>query len=362
MSARKLRNSWWVDFRFGRERHRVRSPDNSKRGAEAYEALLRQRLARGEALNRPPETTFEAFSERWMKTYVQTNNKPSEQKSKAYILRRHLLPWFGGLPLSQITSAKIEQFKTATLSDGLSPKSVNNFLIVLMKCLRTAVDWEMLDKCPKVKNLKAISQRLEFLAIDESRTLLEASAGTSWHDMILLALRTGMRLGEIFGLRWEDVDFSRRMITVQHSVVQGIEGSPKNHQRRHIPMTDEVCRTLFEERRGEGLVFRRQDGRPRAYHTAYKGLHRACDRAGLRRISWHVLRHTFASQLATKGVPLTAIKELLGHSTINMTMRYAHLAPSTLKDAVAVLEHSEINGTANYGQPVGNAALPVIGV
>ena len=364
MATRKIRNTWWVDFRFRRDRHRRRSPENSRAGAAAYETSLRQRLSKGEDISqtasKPQELTFRAFSAQWEQMYVATNNKPSEQRTKAFVLRKHLVPWFGEFVLAKVSSAQIELYKVSKLKGGLSAKSVNNHLIVLSKCLRTAVEWELLDKCPKVGNLKTISQRLEFLSPAESKRLIDAGTEPQWGEMTLLALRTGMRLGELFGLEWQDIDFQRKVISVQRSIVCGIVGTPKNHRTRHIPFTDEVGRVLFERRRATGLLFHRPDGSALSHHMAYDALHRVCDRAGIRRVSWHVMRHTFASQLACEGVPIPAIKELLGHSSIVMTMRYAHLSPSTLRDAVATLEKAQDREMNILGQQAVNTRLDLV--
>lgn len=364
MPIRKVRNTWWIDFRFNRSRIRKRSPENSRAGAVAYETTIRQRLMRGDDVSvmapKRQVIGFKGFSAQWEEMYVLTNNKPSEQRTKAFILRKHLVPWFGNFPLEKVASAQIEQYKAAKLKGGLSPKSVNNHLIVLSKCLRTAVEWGLIDRCPKIGNLKATSQRLDFLSPVDSKRLIDAGTEGLWGEMTLLALRTGMRLGELFGLQWEDIDFQRKVITVQRSIVCGIVGTPKNGKTRHIPFTDEVGRILFERRKAHGLLFHRPDGSPLSHHMAYDALHRACDRAGLRRVSWHVLRHTFASQLACEGVPIPAIKELLGHSSIVMTMRYAHLAPSTLRDAVAVLERAQDRENNILGQQAVNTPLAMI--
>src|SRR3990167_6560006 len=147
MSTRKIRNSWWVDFRFDGLRYRKRSPENSQPGARAYELLLRQRISRGKPLNGRdddpaiPVPTFKEFSEKWYKTYVLTNNKPSAQNSKRYVLRAHLVPFFGRMTLSEITSLHIEQFKGAKLEADLAAQTVNNLLTVLGKCLRCAEEW-----------------------------------------------------------------------------------------------------------------------------------------------------------------------------------------------------------------------------
>lgn len=353
MSVTLNHSSWYADFRFNRDRIRKRSPENSKRGAEAYEALLRHKLARGEPIEviKPiVEQTFAEFSAEWMKTYVKTNNKPSEQRTKFFTLKNHLLPFFGRLSLAKIGTTQVEELKAQKLREGLSPKSINNQLTILAKCLRTAEDWGRLDRCPKIKHLKTTSQRLDFLSPEESQRLIDHSDSPMWSEMIFLALRTGMRLGELFGLEWQDVDFSRRQLTVRQSIVRGITGTPKSGKARYIPLTDDVCKALYELRRPAGLLFTRPDGSPLSYHIAENAITRMCKRAGIRKVSWHILRHTFASQLVSRGVSLIAVKELLGHSTIQMTMRYAHLAPSTLKDAVAVLEQRQIPEMNIFGQ------------
>ena len=128
MSTRRIRNSWWVDFRVNHTRYRVRSPENSQAGAKAYEAVLRRKLTDGQPLRAAPvplSPTFAEFSAEWFDTYVRTNNKPSSQKSRRRILDRHLVPFFGPLHLPNIDTTKIERYKAEKVATGLSPKSVN---------------------------------------------------------------------------------------------------------------------------------------------------------------------------------------------------------------------------------------------
>jgi integrase len=352
MSVRKIGKTWWVDFRFNRERYRSRSPENSRAGALNYEVVMRQKLARGESLSKPKHTEeiFSEFVIEWTKTYVLTNNKPSEQRMKMFTMKNHLNPFFGRLSLAKISSTLVEQYKAQKLSEGLSPKTINNHLTILAKCLHTARDWGRVENCPTIKHLKTTSQRLDFLSPTESQQLIEHASYPMWQEMVFLALRTGLRMGELFGLEWQDIDFQRRQLTVQRSIVRGIIGTPKNGKVRYIPLTEDVCRALYELRKPSGLIFAREDGSPLSHRMAANAIRQMCKRAGIRSVSWHILRHTFASQLASRGVPLPAIKDLLGHSTITMTMRYAHLAPSTLRDAVNVLEHQELPQNYILGQ------------
>jgi len=348
VSVRKIRNSWWVDFRFDDVRYRKRSPENSQSGAKAYELLLRQRVARGEPLvgqSQDPsrhEPTFCEFSEKWYKTYVLTNNKPSGQDSKRNVLHAHLVPYFGRMKLNEITSLHIEQFKASRLGSGLAPQSVNNHLTVLGKCLRCAEEWGELEHVPKMKKLKVPPQKFDFLSREESETLLAAIDDPRWYVLVLLALRTGLRVSEMLGLEWCDVDIDRALVTVRRSIVKGIISSPKSNRERHVPLTPQLRDALKKIQQPCGSIFCDGNGKVWSYFKLKTALKKFCKKAGLRVIGWHKLRHTFASQLVAAGVSLKATQELLGHSSISMTLRYAHLAPSALRSAVEVLENPQV--------------------
>jgi integrase len=357
MSARKFRNSWWVDFQFNGIRYRKRSPVNTEPDARMYESLLRQRLLRGEPVLSKPDAapTFAEFAQEWLDTYVRTHNKPSVQNGSRQVITAHLLPTFGSKRLDCIKRADIEKFRLHKLQDGLAAKTVNTHVGVLMKCLRTAVDWEKLAACPSVKPLKTTTPPFDFLTTDESERLIAAAASEPhYHSMVLVALRTGMRLGELLALAWEDMSFENRTITVCRSITRGVVGTPKSHKIRHIPMTDDVYSTLSQMRRASGKVWPGRGGTFHDYKAVYAALDRVSQRAGVRHIGWHVLRHSFASQLAAAGVPVMAIKDLLGHSDINMTMRYSHMSPSVLRSAVAVLGQPDRTSWPN-GNPTTSA-------
>lgn len=361
MSARKLRNSWWVDFRHQGERYRFRSPENSKAGAQAYEAALRQKLARGESVKKEvhgkeSDKRFERFVPLWFERYVRVNNKPSEQRIKESILRMYLLPFFSGRLLGEIKNQDVEAYKSFALKKGISGKTVNNQLVVLSKLLRSAQEWGLSESVPRIVRLKVTSQRLDYLSEEECRMILNYSTEPNWRFMILLAMRTGMRLGELLGLDWSDINFDLNLLTVRRSIVEGIVGTPKNHRERHIPLTPGLREALWNARKSIGWVFRREDGKPLIHWHATTALRRVCRKVGLRRIGWHTFRHTFASHLAMKGIPLPVIQSLLGHSSITMTMRYAHLSPTALHSAIARLEEGE-SVELNFGQQMGNARL-----
>lgn len=358
MKTCKINGNWCVDYRDPQtnKRHRVQSPENTRRGAEAYEQLLRQKMSRGEPLpgapsltpkitEEPQVLTFEEFSREWFETYVKTVNKPSEQYTKEGVLRVHLIPFFGKTPIDKISAYQIEQFKALKKKDGLNPKTINNFLACLRKCLQSAIDWDRLITMPKMKKFPESGGRIDFLSPIESAKLLSDSQDPVVNGMTLMALRTGMRFGEIIGLDWSDVDLPRQVINVRRNKVMGIIGTPKNGKVRSIDMSSDLYAYLSQRARKAGPVFY-LDGRDLTHHLALNALKRSCERMGVRKISWHTLRHTTASQLVAEGVPLNIVKELLGHSNILMTSKYAHLAPSAIKEAVELfskIEQRELN-------------------
>ncbi|MDP3768962.1 MAG: hypothetical protein Q8S13_13175, partial [Dehalococcoidia bacterium] len=146
MSVRKIRDSWWVDFRVEGVRYRKRSPDNSRAGAAAYEALLRGRLARGESLDPQLETAtasprFDEFARGWLDTYAKLDHKPSYYEGSCRRVHVVLAPWFGTRRLDEIGTIDVDRFKAAQTARGLAPATVNSFLVTLRKILQTAVDW-----------------------------------------------------------------------------------------------------------------------------------------------------------------------------------------------------------------------------
>lgn len=285
---------------------------------------------------------FDAFADEFLKTYARATNKPSEVRSKTIIFERHLKPAFGKQRLSAIGVRDIDSFKSEQLRKGMSPKSVNNQLTVLRKCLFVAVEWALLAHVPAVKWLKTEEPDFDFLSFEEASRFLDAAKREQeWYAMMLTAIRTGLRIGELRALRWQDVDLVAGKLLVRKAAAKQIVGSPKSRRSREVELGREVRDALTAHRhlRGE-LVFCHATGRMLTENECKHPLWRTCRRAGLRIIGWHTLRHAFASHLVMRGAPLKAVQELLGHADIRMTMRYSHLSPSVRRDAVALLDSS----------------------
>ena len=330
-----------MDFWFENVRYRRRSPENSRAGAKAYEASLRHRLACGELLNaeKPEEQTFVQFAETWFNGYVVTNNKPSEQATKRLTLQKSLIPFFGKMNLGTIGRKNIDLYKVSQQQKGASNKTINNKLAVLRTCLATAYDWEILrSPPPPIKPLKCPPPVTNFLTLEEADGLLAHAEGIM-HEMILMALRTGLRQGELRGLQWEAIDWEHHILIVRHSFCEYTQSltSPKSNRERHVPIADDLFEVLRARRESTGYVFLNGRGRPFPQYTHLLHLRRVQEKAELRKIGWHTLRHTFASHLVANGVPIRTVQELLGHSTITMTMRYAHISASNLRAAIDLL-------------------------
>jgi hypothetical protein len=245
MAARKdKRKGWIVDFVFqhadGRsERVRRRSPVQTRRGAEDFERRLRQ-----EMLNPRPQgkeaPLFRVFAEEFFSGYVVANNKHAERLSKRSILNHHLLPAFGGLRLSAIGLREVELYKARKLRDGLAPKSINNHLTVLRRLLAVAAEWGQLGSVPAIKWLKAPAPEFDFLEFEEADRLVSGADPGMWRTMVLLALRTGLRQGELLALRWEDVDLVAGRLVVRRNLAKGVVGTPKSGRAREVPLSDEA--------------------------------------------------------------------------------------------------------------------------
>lgn len=311
---------------------------------EAVEAevMLRRKLqaARGEQ-SRTRKEEVPTYQEHWNSYIVdaEASNKPSTLDSKRSIFEHHLQSVFGKKRLDEIRVRDIDRFRARKLQTH-SGKTVNNILTVLRHSLEVAARWEWIESVPSVSWAKAKKPEFRFLDFEEAdRLVAAAEAEQLAHGMIVVALHTGLRLGELLALRWDAVDLKAGRLIVRHAVARGVVGTPKSGGSREVALSETVARTLKALRHLRGpLVFCKDDDAMLTKNEAKGPLRRARVRAGITALGWHDLRHTFASHLTMRGVPLKAVQELLGHATIEMTMRYAHLSPTVARDAVCLLD------------------------
>jgi integrase len=362
----KTRKAWIVDVVFefpngSTKRVQKTSPVNTARGAEDFERQLRNELLAGtyktEEVEKP-KLTFAEFEAKYLQ-FSSNNNKASTTERKRRVFADFLVPHFGEMPLEEITFERIESFK-ATAVSGSSISTVNLYLQYLKSALRLAVKYGFLVRTPDVLKLKdptahdTIRQEM-FLTFEEAERYLGSIKERFWHTLVLTGLRTGLRRGELIGLRWEDVDLVAKKVTVRNNVWMGQEGTPKGNRSREVPLTDAAVAALKAHRHLNRHVFCKEDGSMLSPEVIDNNVRRYARKAGLSKtVSPKTLRHTFASHLVMHGVPLKAVQELLGHAHIVTTMVYAHLSPGFSRDAVALLDqphnatltqHAESSGT-----------------
>jgi len=241
MPARRDGDQWryrkWVGLRDGRRVRISGTPAiNTRQAAEAAERAHIERLwnpvtAEKKEIEVP---RFCEFADQFL-AVAAMQNKPSTQQDKASILRHHLTPSFGSKRLHDITYAAIQDY-AAGKAMKLSKKTVNNHLTVLRRLLVVAKKRGLIQAVPEIEWLKAPDPEFDFLDFEEAERLLAAADEGEWRTMILVALRTGMRQGEILALRWEDVDLVKGQLSVRRSVTRDIITTPKSGRSRDVPL------------------------------------------------------------------------------------------------------------------------------
>jgi integrase len=298
------------------------------------EVVLHKRLteiAEGKYLDvkREEKIKFEDFADHYLEVYCKPNHKSFKSDiNNIKALKR----FFAGKYLYEITSEDVEKFKAERIKEGkkgITPATVNRSLAWLKSMFNRAIEWKKVKDNPvcKVKLFKENNQRLRYLEKEEITKLLD-NCFEHLRPIVIVALHTGMRKGEILNLKWRDVDFKRDIIYLYNT---------KNGERREVPMNDLVKKTLITVRKhpNSPYIFCNKKGKP--YGDIKKSFFTACENTGIMNFHFHDLRHTFASHLAMRSVDLNRIRKLLGHKTLQMTFRYAHLSPGYLKQAVDIL-------------------------
>lgn len=351
---------WVVDVKVrgpsGRVIRKRRNYQGSKRGAERFERELRRSLERGEYDESPDEApTVAAFAQVYLKDSERANRSPLTLERKERALRVHIVPLLGRVPVDALTARHARRLAAAVEATGGGAGLVRNVLQTLSNLSRCAVSWGYRDALLETPRVSYQPEEVEALTDEEAAALLDVVSSTAWRLPVLLALDAGLRVGEVLGLQWRDVEDGELHIRRQRS--RGGEPTlPKSGKPRVVPATPRLLAALEEGKRAPVLglyVVTTQRGTPQHYDTPRKALARLSERAG-RRIGWHVLRHTYATRLVRAGVHLRVVQLLLGHQSITTTERYAHVAPDHLTEAVSRLGRywgagSEDDGAEPHG-------------
>jgi len=317
------------------------------------------RLARGEHYFEVQNVLFSDYSKKWLETYVRANCVFRTYQGYEGILRAHLLPRFGKMFLREIT----EEHGLALLNDlklTHKPKGILGIWQV-MKAILLRARKEKLIPFDPFENIQRPKQDLRqdaFWIRGEITQFLRANTKDQLYPFYFVAIHTGMRLAELCGLCWDRIDFRLNQITVSRTRDKtGLKDSTKTKLKRIIPMTSEVRAMLlatFEKRLNGKFVFVEKDGGEVKYAHVYRRFHEAQARAGItNKIRFHDLRHSFASNYMMNGGNVFDLQKLLGHTKIDMTMRYAHFSPNHLQESLRFMNMFEGElGAVNGSIPV----------
>lgn len=289
------------------------------------------------------ETTFSNFFNNTYAPAVKENRNKWTNAREDSLHRLWISPVIGGKPFKKISPIHLERIKKTMLDSEQSPRSVHYALAVVRQVFNYAAHisiYEGPNPVSKVKRPKYDNKRLRFLSHEEANKLLTALqiANKSVYEISLIALHCGLRAGEIFSLTWADIDFEHELLSIRDT---------KSGKDRTVFMTAKVKDVLAAKGRcpNNRLVFSGKGGKklieiPFTFRTVVANLDFNKDIVDRRhKVTFHTLRHTFASWSAMAGVDLYVMQKILGHSTIAMTERYSHLAPNKFKAATKMFEN-----------------------
>jgi integrase len=325
---------YWIRYA-GLDGKSIRETTRSTKWREA-EALLHKRKTDIKAGKQPElkkiaNHIFNELSEKYLQ-WIEGRHRSAS--SKAYRIK-DLVARFGSIPLRRFNTLITEQYQTELINRGLKPASVNKNISILKAMFRKAVDWDMmveeetLKQIRRVKLLSENNRRLRYLSKEEYQTLINA-CDKHLRPIVITALNTGMRKGEILSLKWDNVDLKNGFILLDIT---------KNGNRREIPINATLRHTLQDITRRLDVPYVFYDKKTaNPYQEVKRSFKTALRKSKIHDFKFHDLRHTFASHLVMAGVDITTVKELLGHKTLTMTLRYAHLAPSHKVKAVDILD------------------------
>ena len=344
----KRKNSpfWWASFTDANgKRVRCSLGTTNRKEAEALEAKWKGEAFQQQAWGVKPDHTFEAL----MLDYLTAVKETKRSVERDIRCAQQLRVVFGGQRLKDIGSKGIWAYQVKRRSDGVKSATINRELAFLSTAVNFANrhwDWNLSNPVTGRKIRNADSSRDRWLNRNEANRLIQSADSEPkapyLADFIRLALYTGCRRGELLGLEWSRVDLHRNVIRLQS--VHTKSGAP-----RVIPLCNEARTALIGRQRFRAshcpdapFVFVNYEGC--RIGSIKRSFSTACRRAGISDFRIHDLRHTFASWLVTEGVPLLEVSRLLGHSTVKMTERYAHLAPDSLESAVSLLDQRSHSG------------------
>ena len=315
---------FWFTIMHNGKRMQVSTKTENRKLAERIHAKVITEIQEGEWFEKQKakSVTFREMTEKYMQKYHGIRDEHTVKR---------LLPVFGHLKLSEVKTEMLSDYRDERLKT-VKPATVYQELSFMRRMFNVARrEWKWTKENPVADLSFAVGDRNareRWLTLEEEKRLLDRATNPSWlRSLLLFALHTGMRRGEILNLLWKDVDFFRKLVTVMRS---------KNGTKRSIPMSQTLYNTLKSMSKIVDITSRVFPISVRSLRAAFE---KTLSKSGIEDFHFHDLRHTFATRLVQNGVDLYKVKELLGHKTITMTMRYAHHYPESLRSSVAVLDN-----------------------
>jgi len=327
LSKRKGSECWQMRFSLEGRKVRKSTGTSNRRAAQKIYDAVRFQVAQGTYDPRlEPGMPFCDLVDDFLEKHSKVE-KESYERDK--FIGEAVKRFFGARPIGSISAYDVKAWRqwrmkhVTFMGRPIKKASVNRELAFMKSMFNMAVEWGRLKEnpCRGVKLLRGEEKRLRILNAGEISGLISAAAAYL-KPIIVGAIETGMRRGELLSLRWKHVDFASGFIRVEHA---------KNGEARNVPMSFHLAQTLRPLRQGRGqddFVFVREDGRHViCLKEAFKA---ACGRAGIEDFRFHDLRHVAASLLAGGGCDIITLQHILGHKSLSMTQRYAHLIPGQL--------------------------------
>ena len=316
----------------------------------------------------PASLTLGEWLPHWLELYARPSVRHSTYVSYEGYVRKHLVPALGAVPLDKLIPADLQRFYLRKLQeDRLAPKTISNLHACLHRALQQAVKEQMIpsNPCDAVDLPRKEAAEISVLTREQQVKLMQESYRHRYDVFIRLALSTGMRIGEIVGLRWDDIDFTNRILFVRstlnrlptvdgESKTQLFVGTPKTKNgRRSIPLFDAIISDLADWRKTQeadaqlaqsayentGYVVTNEFGKPIEPRTFRDHYIRILKAAGLPHFTFHALRHTFATRAIEQGMDVKALSKILGHASVGFTLdTYAHLLDDHKRESMMLMQ------------------------
>jgi integrase len=325
----------------------------TKQDAALFEAQLKKGVSTIRTIEQE-RTTFAEWADKWFQVYVKVNKSESTWADDKAALDNWITPIIGHLLLQNVKFVHGEELKALMVAKGRKPKTVNNVLGVAKKVLSVAVSYELLASNPwaKVSRLNVPENDYDFWTKEESDKFLKRcrEVDPEFADFVVVSLHCGLRLGETAAIRRSDVDFESGYLTISKTHNRKLKKDllrTKNRKLGRVEMSKDVISIM------KARMFLKPDQHiftPSLTRNAWERLQLMCEKANVKKLGPHDLRHSCASQMAMAGVPLYKISKHLRHSNLNQTQRYAHLSRESMSGVTDVFSPQSVRNGLKNGQ------------